>query len=1228
MNKKFFTLIASALMLVGSVGTLSAQTPTPYWIPVNPELGAEFAPNLPVNDNGLYHLVATSTALATDTVLLTVDEDGKLLAFDNQNYKVSQAYGTSLWCAHVTAPEAAGQNPTFDFINKSTGFPLSVSLTDTTFRYISNPIDTMNVQEGNLNGWRFSGTYETSLETWQPLITYFRPDSVVALALSVSGTDTTVILKSYKASADMAEVFADDSVLRFSIVKPAPLILDAEEFNTLLATKTSDFVQLKFTPDHQGSETWNPFTQYKLKARDVATQPGYVNLERPMASTTDTLKWLRVDTAFQNSTGIGFLNFKFDTIYNNWNTIANPIANFEALYDFQLKYYVSNDSLAIDVRGAFLKQNFPPSFEPRDTTWYDQYMTLATDPVHASPQYPQTDSLHVKLQNLTPAGTQRIVTIGTAPANTIINLGLGGCEPVDDNRTTLASGLYFITLKNSGITDKQFKIVHINQSIIWAKEDNDSQLYGTIQDFGHMPATQWVVEQIRTTNDPNTYRVNIYNREYPAINAKNVQLYRTENGNLAMPKVVGTYFNAADELSFVEVKTEKPNVPQAYTDPYLGYFHNDSLKLAEKQYAFNYLSGLAKDGYLNLYNSATDSLVRVQIGESTNFELETATNYKDEGYYGYIGVLDSAKYTTTNKLFEELRRTAYVIRVKDANLLMVDGKYMIKIFNPATGEDMYAVSDLDKRDSRVARFFLKENNRVAEENVAGGTPFYSLVDAYNPALLTNADGLYTNFYTRINADTLWYESAYNGLNNNAAGYRPANGYVRAAIKDGSLVMAQELQTMNVIRASAFAMRPANNYLYRRFDGGTYGPLVEPYKGGADTADINSPLWLKFAKYNNWGTDGSNFLAENSVHNVGVPGYVRNFRDSLVYDKTISFGGLYNKYQYPEAEGKMSYTFYVDTAYVRYETIMPQYMLALRPSFGAKDTVWCTDVHHNGQTHQDPDWINCPHTIIPYPMTKADWLFNAQDSVNVGNIDYQGKFSYGAKDLTRLAFVHGIHANDTFYVLRDPVMIAKEAKQIKKEELFRLPAYDKHYLGNNTHYKQRWATSKYTEPRKLAGTADLSKDEINGKSMVFQFRLIDEQNRRFLFETTSQSDEIGPKIGQWVKFQNEVPVIGQWATDVSDALQSSPDVFDVTDKPGVNDGAISNEEVATTKVQVVAGYGEVTVYNAANKKVTVSNVLGQTLANTVANSDQATIQLPKGIVVVAVDGEKAIKAIVK
>lgn len=73
---------------------------------------------------------------------------------------------------------------------------------------------------------------------------------------------------------------------------------------------------------------------------------------------------------------------------------------------------------------------------------------------------------------------------------------------------------------------------------------------------------------------------------------------------------------------------------------------------------------------------------------------------------------------------------------------------------------------------------------------------------------------------------------------------------------------------------------------------------------------------------------------------------------------------------------------------------------------------------------------------------------------------------------------------------------------------------------------------------------------------------------------------------------------------------------------------SNDDISADAVSVIASEGQVNVYGAAGKKVVITNLVGQVIANEILSSDNATISVPAGMVVVAVEGEKAVKAIVK
>ena len=73
---------------------------------------------------------------------------------------------------------------------------------------------------------------------------------------------------------------------------------------------------------------------------------------------------------------------------------------------------------------------------------------------------------------------------------------------------------------------------------------------------------------------------------------------------------------------------------------------------------------------------------------------------------------------------------------------------------------------------------------------------------------------------------------------------------------------------------------------------------------------------------------------------------------------------------------------------------------------------------------------------------------------------------------------------------------------------------------------------------------------------------------------------------------------------------------------------ANEGVYATEVKIIATDGAINVKNAAGKNVVVSTILGQIVANEVLTSDNATISVPAGIVIVSVDGEEAVKVNVK
>ena len=112
----------------------------------------------------------------------------------------------------------------------------------------------------------------------------------------------------------------------------------------------------------------------------------------------------------------------------------------------------------------------------------------------------------------------------------------------------------------------------------------------------------------------------------------------------------------------------------------------------------------------------------------------------------------------------------------------------------------------------------------------------------------------------------------------------------------------------------------------------------------------------------------------------------------------------------------------------------------------------------------------------------------------------------------------------------------------------------------------------------------------------------------------KAGSIAPQYAAWLKMQNGCLVLTL--------------IFNAYQKTDAEDMVTSIEGANAEGVSIVAGNGTVTVQGAAGKSIVITNILGKVVAETVLTSDNATIAVPAGIVAVAVDGEEAVKAIVK
>ncbi|MCD8270883.1 MAG: DUF6383 domain-containing protein [Parabacteroides sp.] len=269
----------------------------------------------------------------------------------------------------------------------------------------------------------------------------------------------------------------------------------------------------------------------------------------------------------------------------------------------------------------------------------------------------------------------------------------------------------------------------------------------------------------------------------------------------------------------------------------------------------------------------------------------------------------------------------------------------------------------------------------------------------------------------------------------------------------------------------------------------------------------------------------------------------------------------------EADREYNTAMFVDTAYVRNNTAKPQYMFVLR---------------------EQPD-ANCNFPNHAHHAVEGDYLMHLQDSVSVDD-----KYTWENRKFARLGFIPARHEGDT--------LLVKSSK----------------FTGDNTQiYVDRADTYAGKDTINLA---DNSKDQY----CTFALRYVDTARDAFYLETLYKKGTPADRYGNgtpdevgWVRWHNGVPVV------VNDLSQAGKFNFEATDEE-----ATANDAISAEGVSVIATDGAVIVKGAEGKNVVIINVLGQTIASTVITSSEATISVPAGVVVVAVEGEAAVKAIVK
>ena len=314
--------------------------------------------------------------------------------------------------------------------------------------------------------------------------------------------------------------------------------------------------------------------------------------------------------------------------------------------------------------------------------------------------------------------------------------------------------------------------------------------------------------------------------------------------------------------------------------------------------------------------------------------------------------------------------------------------------------------------------------------------------------------------------------------------------------------------------------------------------------------------------------------EYRLHNMGDT--IRIFRQENDYDVMFEKGEFLNIGNKAQLT-KMAPALYVDTAYVkRGHNNRYQYLLVVNPKYVPEQE--CTIPGHP--------------TVHP-DTTYGRFLVNLVDTANVayrnGAIHTNKYINEGeaGEIFAKLGFVYGFRTGDKLYIT------------------------DKNYVKSG----------------KASDVIDLGTNNFNVAKFAFQYinPINHESDGSFKIQTgyydynSYIANNKQPKVSNdgYLKNINGVVVVAKG--------YEAGDKFDLAAE---HSNPTANEGINASEVSVIASEGEVIIKGAQGKKVVITNVLGQAVAETVISSDNATISAPQGVVVVAIEGEAAVKAIVK
>ncbi len=1196
MNKKFTTFLASAML--ATAFSAGAQ--------VDAKKG---------------DVILLGTESSKYLTVETGEQFGKLNNSANVSTNLS-SLNKATWT--VSAKKTSLGKDLYSFVNKATSLTLAV---DPATAY--NLEDTKNSKKialtlggGSATEWvsetvnnvntivSYNGDYILAIAN-DPAIGYY-----LVKAKTLDKLGTVVALKSEKPSE-------------------TPMPLGADDLNTLLQSVETDkpaelFFGLNMDPEVTKGQS-NLMTATALNAQNAGG--GYVYLQAKDQKFDGKDAYVVVDTAYYGGTESDkLLKYTYDHM-----EYADKAKRLDGSYKFKFSYNAAKEELYVQVaevaheykKGdknddqwkAFLKEN-------NNSTWTQSGTSEPLETVKGEYIYmSQLNGMNVLTVNVAKdedgVGTRKGIDgsgnkLYPAPGDQNVKITIG-TKFTGLTLTTIPNGVYTIQYKSTGGNQPEkngtYALANLAGSFGWTYQAKR-------QDFNHIPAAQWVVEKNGTSN---TATVNITNREFNdrLKTTSPLQFFKVEGSD----DVFCFYGHGTDTLSFKKVADE------LVADKKLGYKYVSADEAKVQTYTFNYLHGLALDKYL--YTPAgKDSIVRVDENDGkSNFRLELVVENDTYGvgdtlvrnvYYVYNAVNGEKRYLSYDDVAKKymMKKKATPFFLKENNC--IDGKHYYALVKANVYKYYINEEELEGGDNIVGRFSESYDVMENGEMVKKTYYYYPMYDKDGNGYVNDNSKNAAYFFRKIDGKTvLDKEPTIKEVSGSSTNYAS----LKVSVDDNTLDLTEgdlndKLNGQNEIRTSAFAVEIDDSPLYRRFNNVALGE--------SETAD-------------------SLYFVEKTRGEYLMDEWNKN-----LLDKDVDYAGIWNK---EKANGKLA--FIIDSVWVNrgLGNIKPQYLVSVARNDQAGTLgVPCTYEHnHFDNAGHQVSAAECSHATKAHAgFHYGKYLVSFGDSAMIKDHELETPYMDIDGGYTRVGFVKAIHAGDSLFIL---VNEFKDMDPAKLDVADIIDAYTKakintKYIVNlqgDNHKNVTWSF-RYVTPSNVAG---VTAEEGEANEFLFESNIYNEGAISTLDDVLVDSKDnskgyislggkatkgyneavagsIAPSYAAWLKMQNGCLVLTRGDSEFSAAKTGSDGalIFNAYQKTDAEDMVTSIEGANAGGVSIVAGNGTVTVQGAAGKSIVITNILGKVVAETVLTSDNATIAVPAGIVAVAVDGEEAVKAIVK